>query len=498
MFKKLNQKLLSKYPLLWNTRIIYVLPAAILIHVLFYLVGFFTDFELSDLHNYRLFRDEDVILYSTLVTIVIVILWLVFYLRNNPFKSYYTLSKNYMFKEFLLIAIIFISSSTFFFSHKQGFYDRVTLKTHEINAAEEANLINLASHFIAFSIQDFDLYNCCDSIKARERRDSIRSAHIQSKIYSEEPPPYEQRIRGHDSEYPNSYLYYCQNKVDLYSSYIKDQFEISAIARHWLINNETDSVYQVLTELVQLCKKYGINYYFDPLQQVHECFSDSNFAVHYVVSSYVSDYDHELARYKSFYININELEESLHKLERVRRGFWDIKILVAWLYCVLAAAVVLFSFRVTRLKHWFIALLGLGLWMILIGLVEVSFRLDDDLIILIVFLWAVLFFVMANLIQTKSKKLFAGIIYNWIFWLAGFIIPLIIIRLDVIGRRNCYDYGYYGYEKLNQAITPACKMHYWIDHNWLLINVANIIIGLLLIYFVFIPLARKWQSNPEE
>ncbi|MGZ8537004.1 MAG: hypothetical protein ACXWV9_02020, partial [Flavisolibacter sp.] len=40
MIKRINQHLLTHYPLIWNTRIIWVLSANFILHLLFFLAGF--------------------------------------------------------------------------------------------------------------------------------------------------------------------------------------------------------------------------------------------------------------------------------------------------------------------------------------------------------------------------------------------------------------------------------------------------------------------------
>ena len=114
MFKKINDILISKYPLLWNTKAVFVIPLAIIIHLLFYLAGFIYPISIDELWQYYHFKEDSVVMLSVLISALFIIIWLVFYLRNNPFKSFYTLGRGYMFKEFVLIFTVFFSSATFF------------------------------------------------------------------------------------------------------------------------------------------------------------------------------------------------------------------------------------------------------------------------------------------------------------------------------------------------------------------------------------------------
>lgn len=504
MFKKLNSKLLSQYPLLWNTKLLYVIPAAIVIHVLFYLGGFFTPVELEDLYEYWIYDESGTVVFSVLISLLIIILWLVFYLRNNPFKSFYTVSRSYLFLEFLLISLVFFSTATFFLSYEQGLYHQTTITAKNVNLEEDINTLNLSKHFIAFEWREFSNENCCDSVIAYEKRDSIRRAkqshNNNSSGYQRDVEPYyiEPRYNADDEVY-NSYLFYCQNGMyqyeDRFKNDILNKYELNAIATRWLKNSQKDSVKQLFNKLVVLCEKYGIHYQFYPEKQTNECFSDSLFTVNRLVGTYPNDYEENRSTrsrvYHEQYIEISDIRTSLNRIDTVRTGFWNYEILLIWLYYSFAAAIVLFTFRLTRLKHWFIGIVGIGLWSIIVVLISILLKLDKEILPLIFIIWLSVVIVGSNLILARIKKQLAGIMYNWIFWVTPFIIPLTMAYTDIITNDSCYLYSQ-NYDEY------WCDVNHWIDGHLLLMFSVNILVMLLVIYFVFIPLARKWQSNPEE
>lgn len=497
MFKKLNDKLLSQYPLLWNTKLIYVIPAALLTHLAFYIGGYLISVDITNLTNYRFLREISTGIFSTLVSIVIVILWLVYYLRNNPFKSFYTVSRNYLFAEFLLIALVFFSISTFFLTYQQGKFDKIASATGATNLAEEVNIVNLSSHFIAYDLEQFSEYRNCDAARERDREDSLRKANQKSNnsqlsklentssdFRNVDYDPY----RDPGEEY--SYLHYCGLELNLAkdNDEILNKYQLDAKARNWLEENHTDSVLQLFKQLIALCKKYNVNHAFSPDAQVAECFGDSKFTVNRTFEKNYSEY----SRNRPPYIDLRHLTNTLQYINTVKTGFWTSELFLFWLLSALSAAVMLFSFRLTRLKHWFMGLIGVGLWSIIIVLAVVIFRLEEGIIPFILLLWALFTVFGTSQIINKKAKLISGIVYNWVFWFTPFVIPLIFTQIGIISAKKCFTLAPIG------ARTSACDTSKWITNHWELILYLNVAVMLVVIYFAFIPLVRKWQSNPEE
>ena len=520
MFKKINDILISKYPLLWNTKAVFVIPLAIIIHLLFYLAGFIYPISIDELWQYYHFKEDSVVMLSVLISALFIIIWLVFYLRNNPFKSFYTLGRGYMFKEFVLIFTVFFSSATFFLSYKQGLYDNVDLKTNDINLIEESKVVNLSAHFIAFDYSDFNANGCCDSIEARRVRDSIETEYEKTLTPTERREYSRRKQAERDAarekakmiDDPHSYLHYCKLEVEFYNTikegHLLNEVELNKIAHDWLKKGKKDSLQQLFVRLLAICDTYGVTYNFNPKDQVKECFNDSAFTVrntlyrYYVDSTdyrreydydeYNDDYDEQVRNYLKTYsfIEMGNLKDALQQIDSVRNGFWNIILFIVWIYYALGMTILLFSFRVTRLKHWFLSLIGIGLWAILLALIGVGLGLNKEFPMLLVFIWMLIFVIGVVQIVNRKKKLLAGIAYNWILWFMPFVLPLIFVFIDSTTNKDCY--------KAELKETINCQINHWIDTHWVLINSVNIALVIVLVFFVFIPLVRKWQSNPDE
>ncbi|MDX5320927.1 MAG: hypothetical protein LPK45_07455, partial [Bacteroidota bacterium] len=278
--KKLNQYLLVKYPLIWNTRAHIVFPIILVLHLLFYAAAYYAPMELSSMQDNWLLRVNDVITFSILVSVLLIILWLVYFLRNNPLKALYPLSGWAWFGQFLIILVTFYSSSTFFLTYQQGLYDRADLVASEVELLEELETANLAVSLIAFDKEEFDIYRNCDTLQARTERERAYdeawdSTHLPTdeKVYYYEP-------YLTDVYFPPSYLHYCTRRFSL------SQLDQSAMSisprrsRAWLMNGNKDSVQMVFARFEELLKKYQIAYYFDFTEHVDRLFESApNFEI---------------------------------------------------------------------------------------------------------------------------------------------------------------------------------------------------------------------------
>lgn len=150
MIKKINKYLLENHPLVWNTRLVWMLAVLIGMHILFFIIGFISYLSPVDLHDASFFQryfDSGFVWIGVLLSILILILWMNQYFKHNAFKSHYPKSNGSIYKEFLIIFLIAFLSVTQYFSYTQGLKTRVsTLKTSE-QIEKETDVINRAAPF---------------------------------------------------------------------------------------------------------------------------------------------------------------------------------------------------------------------------------------------------------------------------------------------------------------------------------------------------------------
>src|SRR5690606_27071488 len=155
IMQRLDNYLLTHYPLLWNLRIHWVWPVIIVLHLVFFSAGY-VSVSLQDGLTWQTLRISGATAsMAFLCGVLIGVLWLVFYFRNNAFKQFYPLPKGRLMGEFALIALTVFGMSSFAASYAGGAYGHVRALTQDTDIVREANVINLARHFIAFDKDDF-------------------------------------------------------------------------------------------------------------------------------------------------------------------------------------------------------------------------------------------------------------------------------------------------------------------------------------------------------
>lgn len=122
--KKINKYLLENYPLIWNTRLVWMMLTALVLHLAFFIAGFlFVNNQLEVSSEYRLdkfYFDTSVVFTGILLSIIILLVWVIYYLQNNAFKNLYHLKKGTLFKQFCCIVTIIFLNITQFYSFNVG------------------------------------------------------------------------------------------------------------------------------------------------------------------------------------------------------------------------------------------------------------------------------------------------------------------------------------------------------------------------------------------
>ena len=158
---KINKYLLEHYPLIWNTRLVWMLGVNIIVHLLFFLIGFCTVNDLADLKAHHkldnFFYNTSNVYYNVLISIFILLIWIIFYLRNNAFKNLYSIKKGMIFQQFCIVFFIILISTTQFYSFKTG----LKIKTRSLYSWEEIDkdikVFNKFSLFLAQNQVEYEI-----------------------------------------------------------------------------------------------------------------------------------------------------------------------------------------------------------------------------------------------------------------------------------------------------------------------------------------------------
>jgi len=476
MFRKLDQWLLTRHPLLWNMRVHLIVPVIILAHIAFYAAGYLNPITLQTLdHYYYISHDDGVQALASLLAVLILIVWLVFYFRNNAFKSFYPQKKGSVFAEYLILVIIVLGACTFAMSWGAGFRNHVRVMTRSTDLKKEAEITNLAMHFIPFSKDDFAIEGCCDTL--RKYADSPNYGRARN-IEEDTLPEY------------HSYLYYCDLETGaLLTEQVSDKFAVNETAHRWLMQHKQDSVKWVMDEYLKLCDKYNAVYQFNTENESKACFKTADFRVQH----YIGEDNYGAGR---AYIEKKDVSNSLERIDEVRDPSQNYRQLIGILYLSICLALAILSFRITRLRTWFIAAVGSGLWAMLFGL-GAAFTRGSSLFAMFMYMILAIAFIgyaTVNILRKKNKS-FAGFSFLRFTWMLPALVPLFFTFLErAVFREDMYVYDQAG----NAEYIGPHPVYLWINDHWGLINACNMVFVVLMIAWVLIPLARRWQANPEE
>ena len=157
-----NQNLLEKYPNLWNTKLVWMLLTAFLLHIVFFTLGYFALSNpelLQEPDAKSIFFDNGTVFISIILSILTLVVWLIYLFKNNAFKSFYPTKRLDLFKQFLCYVIIVFCSTTFFLSYNTGLKQYISGQYPENIIQKEINVSNKAAIFFSQDLERYTLNN---------------------------------------------------------------------------------------------------------------------------------------------------------------------------------------------------------------------------------------------------------------------------------------------------------------------------------------------------
>lgn len=453
--KKIGQWFLLNYPLLWNTRAYILFPVILIINLLFFVFGYYSVNDLKS-NYYLYFRiDVEYMLVAILGGMLTVIAWLTFYFRQNAFKNYLPLSKGHLIKEFFIILVAITGISLWMFSYGQGKIIKLRKLSATTKLAEEANIINLAAHFLPFDTDDFNprLKNRdFDSEEVTIDRNGIKPADFSFVTYN-----------------GGLVITLESDKKTL----LKTDAQISENANQLLRYHKKEEVRKVLDHYLRICDKYGVDYKLNTQKLTDQIFSTPDFKLNGVTIAR-SDYQ------AKEYVDTYRLQNAISVIDDAQfKNILRNGDLSAFIYWCITLTIILFSFRIIKIKTWFIGIITFGLLLIINSVFILIYK--EGFYPFIVLEAIAAFIIAVNLISQKRKKLASGICYLLSLWsLSGFITVSYFLLKEywLRGDYKRYSWG--------------------ISSDNMLLHYTNILFALIMIIFVMIPLAKKLQANPEE
>lgn len=489
-----NKYLLTHHPLAWNTRILWVLAAQIILHILFFLSGLASVHvtEFKEYYSSNSVGSSSVITFSILCTLLTFVTWLIYYLRNNAFKSNYLLSPLYLQKEFLIIFLISFLAITYFESFYTGVRMRVRSITDVETLQKEIDIVNRAKAFVPTGRNEYFIlgpgYQLDTTVLVGS---SLTKDIIAVREALKRPDAF-------------SYVHYNLNIIQVSPELADpDFFRDSIQRRKWLIGGAKDSVRQSLQRMIEVLKKYKIDYSLPLDSLVNIPFQSATFTPMFYVAT--GEYDYTRPEYQPLhrhYLKINDLQnvysfiEDSHHTSDNWNEKWDL--LLAMGYVAISLSILILCYRRFTRKVYLISIIGSILWVILISLMTAgsgSFETFPSicLILGILFYMGALFF-----LKSGENKSMTGAVLCW----HAFLLPFLVMFLYIILENN-YDNirvpeliaregDVHAYKK---KISPFLS---WVHDNYTLIIWINLLLAIMYITGPFNKLTKRWSLMPEQ
>jgi len=521
MIKKIQKYLLLHYPLLWNIRIVPMLLILAAIHIIFFSIGYIsTSIDFNDTYYFYSPMNDLGLLYFTcfMVGLLTLIGWLVFYNRNNAFKTFYPRTNTQLFSEWVLIVVITAGICLVPVTLTNGAVAKWKSVASLEDAKKAIDVLNKVQILIPSDLSDYDYserYNEPIAIPAGKviRADTV-NLNLYYTTYTQDQGII---IEGYIG--PSLLFYKDYDYKSYYNRTDRKYLDKEAIDRvkgyeqmkSWLQNNKKDSVYAVMKDFESLLRKHNFKVSLTAEEWLQRVYnppffsvdlstmirnyepSDSSYDYNYPEGVIVAPSDDDYYGDSSLpYLQHTELKNCYNMILKYNEYHKDEDSRILNLFCcslAIGLALFVFSFRVTAGKHWLIAFISTGVLIFITVLLALALnesftRRDEEITVMFVCLsWVALFFALLIRILVKCKNKSGkgkSVIYiNLLIWLIAWQIPLLL--LTVVAHSEYSD---------NRYFKPEIE-----DVEFILW--ANILFVLAVMWPVSV-LIRKWKSLPEE
>lgn len=521
MFKTIQKYLLVNHPLLWNTKIVPLTTIMIILNIVFFALGYHNgaiNFSESN-NNYISNASEPIITFiGILISIIILIIWLVLYFKNNSFKSFYPKNSFSLFKEWIIIFVSIFMIGMVAISYLYAKDLRVRNYFSEIEAKNRCETLSLASIFLqgSFETKYHDaINNLGDTIQVENNFSEFRNKRYATNSLM--------------NKNIGSFQFFDKNIDSINTKKVRD----------WLFDNQKEKVKTLLENYLVIANEHHLKGNVDANQWLDLVYNYPNFTEINIVGNdprvdaYYGDTTQAVSvaavdtaavnapivdnfdytnKYKKE-IDGFDVEFFKHYVPASNLNFAYAKIADAWvspditwisllfpLYFALGISLLIFSFRVTSGKNWLIAIVALGIINIIFGVISAVFGTEIfylSMLGLLIFGLFVYFIFVSN---RKKGKQFSAITLNGLLWLFGGFFPLVYtIFIEFLKWKFDYQYGYEDGMDSTLLMNKNKEMFDFIDllkDNYTIVMVINSVFIFLFMIFITYKI-KNWKGISE-
>jgi len=462
--KKLDEKWMKKHPLLWSSRIHLVLYYGALLLIPILLISFFTYYSpLSENSPWI----GNVLL--TIICIISVVIWLIYLLRFNPYKRFYIEKPLSFLRTFLLylFILIFITSWIFlpqyigYLGTKSRFsISQIDNDLEELNDAVIGVVYHKAPDYFVLIKETIPVSN----------KDSIEYSYSDPTEIVD-TTTYQDRMEKIENKY-DSYKKVNDTLVEV-TTYPPFHF----IKKYNHYNNYSDKEWRIKKyhEIMNNPKTYD-EYHNKVIKITNKYLSlgtaESNWYNGY--KEYIespSKYDKIQDEFRTKYrldtvrANTSVLDKKLDFIKEL-----DIYLRIVF-YLSICMAMLLFMFRHSNVKAFFISLLSVFILFLITLVFTFAIRLNENQLIDLLCFYSIICLVLGISIFMDKRKIMAKIIALNMFFMGNIFLPMLVVS------------------RINEK---------WFENNYLLVEILTFTGIMVLMVVMYRPLYRKWYTLPDE
>lgn len=513
MFQSIQKNMLLKHPVLWNLRVVPAVIILVILNILSFGFGFITEFiDFKEYeNNYHYENNISFIFLAIAISLLLLILWLVNYFKNNAFKAFYPVKPGQLYKEWLLLFGMLFGMSLFIPAFFYGKEVKIRSYYSEAELRKRAAILSEASFFIegSYSFHNtIETYEgdvvtettvAVDTAATVQTTDSLTNCHC---FY----------LRG--KKYSTSSL--LNKNIDSYSFFDQPTDSLRRLKiQNWLIDQKKDSVINVMKAYLAIANEHNLkgnvtpeewyallveNPEFETLNTIGPKQDDGvyiqneyNFNNRFdSINKYIVNVDNEAREYYRHYVPHDYLDYNYNRMVNAYVSpDMNLTSLLIPLYIALGLSLLIFSFRVTSGKQWLIALVVVIIFNILSGIFTALINSDYSYPIAILFLlFSAYFYFIRTTIKKESKKI-SGIMINILLWVTpSFWMFVYYLVLEIL---KDLSYNYHS----TYVNTPYYPTIQFLKDYLVPINYFNILFVIVIMAY-FTRVIRKWRGIAEE
>lgn len=500
MLNKIQKYLLLHHPLLWNMRIVPVLAFTILINILVFLIGYsITKIDFTDTYYYSHYLDSVTLYFSLgLISVLTIIIWLIFYSKNNAFKSFYPQKSKSLYQEWLLIYFILFTAILPFFIVNIGSSMRVqsyASKSETIKAIETLNMVRILIPTDKTSY--YKQYPDEHQVVSKNRAMAI---NLDSVITSAE----QQNIEYAD--YPNFLQLSLLNYEGGRSIYINDDYGLNLkdvdTVKKWLVKEDKEAISHLMDDFLQLHKKHGLKTNLTKEKWMKLVYNPVKYPVGDFNLIGNSAYDSD--SYKSYgnrnhsgyYLQFEELRSAYERMFDVHmEPLFNPSALLIVLCISGGLSLLIFSYRVTSGKSWLIAFVSICILLFINLLLSLTTGIFMYVITLLV-LFTVLLVNVLQRNRNMQNKGRSNIYMNHLLWFIPAVPVMLFSLLFISLSDSCYSSGYL--DDIAVKTSWGCNWYRFMDDNIVGFIYGNIGLTFITMWLFVRYVLLRWKSLPEE